>query len=77
DLARAAAALGLDQPVWVQYGRFLSRALGGDLGDSFIHGSPAIGLILARLPATLELAVVAMLIAVGLGVPLGLWAGLH
>lgn len=77
DLARAAAALGLDQPVWVQYGRFLSRALGGDLGDSFIHGSPAIGLILARLPATLELAVVAMLIAVGLGIPLGLWAGLH
>lgn len=77
DLARAAAALGLDQPVSVQYGRFLSRALGGDLGDSFIHGSPAIGLILARLPATLELAVVAMLIAVGLGIPLGLWAGLH
>lgn len=77
DLARAAAALGLDQPVWVQYGRFLSRALGGDLGDSFIHGSSAIGLILARLPATLELAVVAMLIAVGLGIPLGLWAGLH
>lgn len=77
DLARAAAALGLDQPVWVQYGRFLSRALGGDLGDSFIHGSSAIGLILARLPATLELAVVAMLIAVGLGIPLGQWAGLH
>ena len=77
DLARAAAALGLDQPVWVQYSRFLLRAVGGDLGDSFIHGSPALGLILERMPATLELALVAMLIAVLLGIPLGLWAGLH
>ncbi|MDO9600525.1 MAG: ABC transporter permease [Azoarcus sp.] len=77
DLARAAAALGLDQPLWVQYWRFLVRAIGGDLGDSFIHGSPALGLILERMPATLELALVAMLIAVLLGIPLGLWAGLH
>lgn len=76
DLARAAAALGLDQPLWVQYWRFLVRALGGDLGDSFIHGSPALGLILERMPATLELAVVAMAVAVLLGIPLGLWSGL-
>ncbi|ATE59448.1 ABC transporter permease [Thauera sinica] len=76
DMARAAAALGLDQPLWVQYGRFLANALRGDLGNSFIHGVPALGLIAERLPATLELAVVAMLIAVLLGIPLGLWAGL-
>lgn len=76
DMARAAASLGLDQPLWVQYGRFLANALQGDLGNSFIHGVPALGLIVERLPATLELAVVAMLIAVLLGIPLGLWAGL-
>ncbi|TAH50078.1 MAG: ABC transporter permease [Betaproteobacteria bacterium] len=77
DMARAAASLGLDQPLWVQYGRFLARALQGDLGDSFLHGAPALGLIVERLPATLELAVVAMLVAVLLGIPLGLWAGLR
>lgn len=76
DMARAAASLGLDQPLWVQYGRFLANALQGDLGNSFIHGVPALGLIVERLPATLELAIVAMLIAVLLGIPLGLWAGL-
>ncbi|THF67267.1 ABC transporter permease [Pseudothauera nasutitermitis] len=77
DVARVAAALGLDQPVWVQYGRFLANALRGDLGNSFLHGTPALQLILQRLPATLELAVSALLIAVLLGIPLGLWAGLR
>ncbi|MBN8440713.1 MAG: ABC transporter permease [Thauera sp.] len=77
DMARAAASLGLDQPLWAQYARFLGNALQGDLGNSFIHGVPALGLIVERLPATLELAVVAMLIAVLLGIPLGLWAGLR
>jgi len=72
----AIAALGLDRPLWVQYGRFLEGALHGDLGNSFVHNVPALGLILERMPATLELALVAMLIAVTLGIPLGLWAGL-
>ena len=76
DLARTSAALGLDQPLWTQYGRFLASALRGDLGNSFLHGTPALALILQRLPATLELAVTALLIALLLGVPLGLWAGL-
>jgi len=48
----------------------------GDLGNSFTFNVPAIGLILERMPATLELAAAAMLIAVVLGIPLGLWAGL-
>ena len=72
----AIAALGLDQPLWTQYGRFLAGALHGDLGRSFVHSTPALGLILERMPATLELALVAMLIAIALGIPLGLWAGL-
>jgi len=72
----AIATLGLDRPMWVQYARFLEGALHGDLGNSFVHNVPALGLILERMPATLELALVAMLIAVTLGIPLGLWAGL-
>jgi peptide/nickel transport system permease protein len=50
--------------------------LRGDLGRSFAHGVPALDLIMTRMPATLELAVVAVLIAVALGIPLGLIAGL-
>jgi peptide/nickel transport system permease protein len=73
---RAIAALGLDKPMWVQYAAFLSGALHGDLGRSFVHSTPALRLILERMPATLELAFAAMLIAITLGIPLGLWAGL-
>lgn len=69
--------LGLDRPLHVQYARFVTNALHGDLGQSFAFGVSAIDLILQRLPATLELAILAMLIAVLLGIPLGLWAGLH
>jgi len=76
EIARATAALGLDQPLWKQYWTFLTSALAGDLGRSFVANVPAIELILTRMPATLELAVVAMLIAIVLGIPLGLYAGL-
>jgi peptide/nickel transport system permease protein len=76
DRERAIATLGLDQPLWVQYWKFLAGAIHGDLGKSFVHGTSALGMILERMPATLELAIVAMLIAVVLGIPLGLWAGL-
>ncbi|SNS87032.1 peptide/nickel transport system permease protein [Noviherbaspirillum humi] len=77
EIERATAALGLDKPLWVQYGLFLQHALAGDLGKSFVHNLPALGLILEHMPATMELAVCAMLIAVLLGTPLGLWAGLR
>jgi peptide/nickel transport system permease protein len=76
EMARAAAALGLDRPLVEQYLVFLKHAVAGDLGKSFAFNVPAIGLILERMPATLELATAAMLIAVVLGIPLGLWAGL-
>ncbi len=69
--------LGFDQPLLTQYLRFASAALQGDLGTSFIYNEPAIRVILQRLPATFELACVAMLIALGLGLPLGLYAGLR
>ena len=73
---RTIAAFGLDKPLWLQYFVFLKNALTGDLGNSFAFSSPALDLILERLPATMELAACAILIAVVLGLPLGLWAGL-
>ncbi len=72
----AIAALGLDRPMWTQYLAFLAGALRGDLGNSFVHNTSALRLILERMPATLELAIAAILIAIVLGIPLGLWAGL-
>src|ERR1700694_930358 len=72
----AIVALGLDRPLWTQCGQFLLGALHGDLGRSFVHSTSALGLILERMPATLELAIFAMLIAIVLGLPLGLMAGL-
>src|SRR5205085_7863092 len=74
---RATAALGLDKPILEQYWTFLLRAGAGDLGRSFVYNIPAIQLILDRLPATLELAFAATLIAIALGIPLGLLAGLR
>ncbi len=76
EIARATAALGLDRPLAEQYFVFLKHAAAGDLGKSFTFNVPAIGLILERVPATLELATAAMLIATAFGIPLGLWAGL-
>ena len=77
DRERAIAALGLDKPLWEQYWVFLRGAIDGDLGRSFVHATSALKLILEKMPATLELAFAAMLIAIVLGIPLGLWAGLR
>jgi peptide/nickel transport system permease protein len=77
DRERAIAALGLDKPLHEQYTSFLGGAVSGDLGKSFVHSTPALQLILERMPATMELALAAMLIAILLGIPLGLWAGLR
>ncbi len=68
------AALGLDRPLLIQYGAFVSRALHGDLGDSFRYERPALGLVLQRFPATAQLAAVAMAITILVGIPLGLVA---
>jgi len=73
---RARVALGLDKPGWVQYLLFLKNAVSGDLGKSFVYGRPALEVIFERMPATLELATVAMLISILVGIPLGLYAGL-
>ena len=77
ERARAIAALGFDKPLWQQYAYFLQGALHGDLGRSFVFNEPALRLILQRMPATLELAVTAVLMSVLVGLPLGLFAGLY
>jgi peptide/nickel transport system permease protein len=63
--------MGLDKPIFVQYGLFLKDALRGDLGDSIVTGRPVTTELLTRLPATLELTAFAMLIAILVGVPVG------
>ena len=73
---RAIQALGLDLPLWEQYGVFVWRALQGDLGRSFVYNEPALQLILQKMPATLELAFGSMFISVLIGLPLGMYAGL-
>ena len=74
---RATVALGLDKPILEQYVIFLKQAAAGDLGRSFVFNVPAIQLIFEKLPATIELALVAMVMAIALGIPLGLIAGLY
>ena len=74
---RAVRALGLDQPLWLQYLVFLRNAVRGDLGRSFVFNEPALQLIVHRVPATLELAFGAMILALVVGLPLGLYAGLR
>ena len=77
EIDRFIRKLGLDRPVHVQYLHFLANAARGDLGNSFVHGEPALKLILERMPATLELALAAFLLAIVVGIPLGMYAGLR
>lgn len=76
DRQQLIAELGLNLPLWQQYGLFLQGLLHGDLGRSYVFNQPALTLILQRFPATLELAVSATLLAIIIALPLGLYAGL-
>ncbi len=73
----AIAHLGLDKPLLEQYWVFVKGALHGNLGQSFVYHEDAMGLILQRLPATFELAFSALFLAVLIGVPLGMFAGVY
>ena len=72
DIARFRKAMGFDDPVTVQYVRFLKGALRGDFGESVRHGEPALDLVLERLPATFELAGAGLLLALCLAIPTGI-----
>ena len=76
EIAQAVQSLGLDRPLWEQYLTFLGNALHGDLGRSFVFNQPSISLIFERLPATLELAFIALLLSLVVGIPLGMLSGL-
>jgi peptide/nickel transport system permease protein len=77
EIARTIRNLGLDRPIAEQYWFFLKGVASGDFGKSFIFGEPALKLILQHMPATVELALVSLLMAIILGIPLGLYAGLY
>lgn len=66
---------GLNQPLWKQYADFVAKTVSGDFGRSFVFNMPVSELIAQRLPATLELAVIAVLLASLIGIPLGVYAG--
>lgn len=77
EIAATIERLGLDQPLWRQFLTFITSMFQGDLGRSFVYGQPAMDIILQRLPATIELSLVALLMAICFGVPLGIVAGLN
>ena len=77
EIDRVIRDLGLDRPVSEQYWYFVVNAFQGDLGRSFIFGEPALKLIIQRMPATMELALFSLLMAVVFGIPLGIYAGLR
>ncbi|MGH7861297.1 MAG: ABC transporter permease [Candidatus Dormibacteraceae bacterium] len=74
DITRVRAELGLDQPIYVQYGRYMVQLAHGDLGISYLTRTPVIDVIAQRLPATLQLGGAALLLVFGVGIPLGLYA---
>jgi ABC-type dipeptide/oligopeptide/nickel transport system permease component len=74
DLQQLRHTLGLDLPLGVQYGRYLSGILHGDLGESFRFQQPVLRVVASHYPATLELAVIALLFCAAIGIPAGMLA---
>jgi ABC-type dipeptide/oligopeptide/nickel transport system permease component len=77
DVEQLRHRLGLDQPVLIQYGRYLRDLLSGDLGASFRFGEPVADIILSRYPATLQLAALSLLFGALLAVPMGVLAAVR
>lgn len=77
EIERVRNSLGVDQPVWVQFGIYLKQLATGDFGVSYRSQTPALGLVLAYLPATLQLAAAALLITIAVAIPLGAVAAIR
>jgi peptide/nickel transport system permease protein len=77
DRAHLRYALGLDDPLLVQFVRFVGKVLSGDFGNSFFHREPAFGLVLERMPTTLSLTVLAMLLALAVSLPVGIYSAIR
>lgn len=69
--------LGLDQPFYIQFAKFIGNVLQGDFGQSFRLGQPVVNVLADRVPATLELVFVAAVMALVIGVPMGVYTGLR
>lgn len=76
-LAEVERQMGLDQPMWVQYGRYVGGLFRGDLGESAATGRPVLQDFTQRLPATLELTLASLILAILIGVPLGVLSAVH
>ncbi len=76
-IAEVERQMGLDRPVWVQYGRYVAGLFRGDLGESASTGRPVLQDFLQRLPATLELTLASLILALAFGLPLGVLAAVH
>lgn len=74
SIAQVRVAMGLDQPLWVQFLGYCNDLLHGDLGTSFTTGQPVLTDLAERLPASMELTFYALMFAAVIGIPLGLWA---
>ncbi|WJM83758.1 ABC transporter permease [Dickeya chrysanthemi] len=74
---RVRQEMGLDQPLWMQYGHYLNQVLHGDLGRSVLTSNPVTSDIARYFPATLELATAAIIVAALVGIPLGVWAAVR
>ncbi len=77
DRARLRADLGLDDPFLIQYARFVGRAVQGDFGLSYQYARPVIDIVAERLPATAELSLFAVFLALIIGIPMGIYAGIR
>ncbi len=77
EVARVNHEWGLDQPLMVQYWQFISRACVGDFGMSLKFGEPVTKLVLERLPATVELALVSLIVAIVIAIPIGIYSAIH
>ena len=77
DITAIHHQFGLDRPLWIQYGLFMASLLQGDLGQSFYYQTPVFELYLSRLPNSLELAFVAMLLSLVIGIPSGILASVQ
>jgi peptide/nickel transport system permease protein len=74
DIDQLRTSLGLDKPFHIQYFTYMQGLVQGDFGDSFRYNASALPLVLERLPATLELAIAAMFVAIVIAIPLGIWS---
>lgn len=77
EIAMVRAALGFDKPLHVQYLTYLGNVLQGDFGNSLSYRQPAMDIVLGALPATIELTIFAMLFAISLAIPFGVFAALY